>query len=35
MKKQIPEKDEWDIGNKLVSTRKRWESTLDQINDYI
>ena len=28
-------KDEWDIENKLVSTRKRWESTQEQLNDYI
>lgn len=28
-------KDDWDIENKLASTRKRWESTQEQLNDYI
>ena len=35
MKKQIPKKDEGDIKNKLVSIRKRLESTQEQLNDYI
>ena len=35
MKKQIPKKDDWDIENKLASTRKRLESTQEQLNDYI
>lgn len=28
-------KCDWCINGKLASTRKRWESTQDQINDYL